>query len=137
MLQDELYLLLHSVRGRDSSVDIVTGLGTGPSVVLIALGAKELSLLQTRSGSLCSPHSPLFIWYRGSFPGSERTGFEVDHSFPSSSEVENEWSYTSTPCMRLHGMHRNNTLSPSVTRRNTIGSSSMSSHFTSQNNIPE
>jgi len=29
---------------------------------------------------------------------------EVDHSPPSSSEVKNAWSYTSTPPIRLHGV---------------------------------
>jgi len=33
---------------------------------------------------------------RGSFPGNEATGREADHSPPSSAEVKNAWSYTST-----------------------------------------
>jgi len=39
---------------------------------------------------------------RGSFPGGKAAGGrEADHSPPSSAEV-NEWSYTSTPPIRLH-----------------------------------
>jgi hypothetical protein len=34
---------------------------------------------------------------RGSFPGLKRPGREADHSPPSSAEVKNAWSYTSTP----------------------------------------
>ena len=29
---------------------------------------------------------------------------EVNYIFPSSSEVKNDWSYTSAPLMRLHGV---------------------------------
>jgi hypothetical protein len=31
------------------------------------------------------------------FPGEKRLELEVDRSPPSNKEVENEWSYTSTP----------------------------------------
>jgi len=34
----------------------------------------------------------------------KRPGNKADHSPPPSSEVNNEWSYTSTPPLRLHGM---------------------------------
>ena len=33
-----------------------------------------------------------------------RAGIAVNHSPPSSAEVKNEWSYTSAPPVRLHGM---------------------------------
>jgi hypothetical protein len=41
---------------------------------------------------------------RGSFLGIKRRGVEADHSPPSSVEVKNAWSYTSTPPIRLHGV---------------------------------
>jgi hypothetical protein len=34
---------------------------------------------------------------RGSFPGGKRPWREADYSPPSSAEVKNAWSYTSTP----------------------------------------
>jgi hypothetical protein len=37
-------------------------------------------------------------------PGVKRPGREVDHSPPSSAEIKNEWSYTSFPSLRRHGM---------------------------------
>jgi hypothetical protein len=37
-------------------------------------------------------------------PGLKRLEREADHSPPSSSEVKNAWSYTSTPSIRLHGV---------------------------------
>jgi hypothetical protein len=36
--------------------------------------------------------------------GSYRQGREADHSPPSSAEVKNAWSYTSTPPIFLHGV---------------------------------
>jgi hypothetical protein len=36
--------------------------------------------------------------------GVKRPGREANHSPPSSVEVKNEWSYTSTPSIRLHGV---------------------------------
>jgi hypothetical protein len=36
--------------------------------------------------------------------GIKRPGCEADHSSPSSAEVKNAWSYTSTPPVRLHGV---------------------------------
>ena len=44
----------------------------------------------------------VFSDYQGSFPRVKRPGPESDHSFPSSTEVQNEWSDTSTPSIRLH-----------------------------------
>jgi len=37
-------------------------------------------------------------------PGVKWPGREADHSLPSSAEVNNERSYTSTPAIRLHGV---------------------------------
>ena len=34
------------------------------------------------------------------------TGVQVDHLPPSSAEVKIEWSYTSAPPVRLHGVYR-------------------------------
>jgi hypothetical protein len=36
--------------------------------------------------------------------GIKWPGCEADHSPPSSAEVKNAWSYTSTPPVHLHGM---------------------------------
>jgi hypothetical protein len=42
--------------------------------------------------------------YRDPSPGVNRQGREVHHSPPSTAEVKNEWSYTSTPPVYLHGL---------------------------------
>jgi hypothetical protein len=43
-------------------------------------------------------HPASIQWVLGAIsPGVKRPGREADHSHPSSSEVRNAWSYTSTP----------------------------------------
>jgi hypothetical protein len=46
---------------------------------------------------MCGPPSHFLNCYRGSDPKVKRPGRAVDHSFPTSAEFWNEWSYTSTP----------------------------------------
>jgi hypothetical protein len=41
---------------------------------------------------------------RDFFPGGKAPGREADHSPPSSVEVKNAWSHTSTLPMRLHSV---------------------------------
>jgi hypothetical protein len=52
------------------------------------------------------PDSVLFHEYRGSFPVMNRPGRDVDPSPKSSVQVKNEWSHTTTPPTRLHGVDR-------------------------------
>jgi hypothetical protein len=39
-------------------------------------------------------------------PEVKRRGCDVDHSPPQRAEVENEWSFSSTPILCLHGVGR-------------------------------
>jgi len=66
------------------------------------------------------PLSLLYSEYRSSYLGVKRPRREVGHSFSSSVEVKNEWSYTTVPpCMCLHAPHRVNSIfSTSFSRRN-------------------
>jgi hypothetical protein len=51
------------------------------------------------------PTQPPIQWVPGALSlGVKRPGREADHSPPSSAEVKNAWSYTSTPPIRLHGV---------------------------------
>ena len=88
----------------DSSVSVVkcwtiwgSNSGTG----------KRLSSAK-RTDRLCEPSCLVFDGYKVYFPGVKRPGRETDHLPTSSSEVKNEWSYTSTPPICLHGVDRHN-----------------------------
>jgi hypothetical protein len=57
------------------------------------------------SRTALGPTQPHTQWIPGALSlGVKRQGREVDHSPPSSTEVKNEWSYTSTPPTPLHGV---------------------------------
>jgi len=61
------------------------------------------------------PSNPLFSGYLGSFPRVKQLGHAVDHKSPSSAKVKNEWNYTTSACVCLPGIDRNNfTLLPFV-----------------------
>jgi hypothetical protein len=50
-------------------------------------------------------HSASYSMGTGSItPGVNRPELKADHSPPSSSEVKNKWSYTSTPPVGLNGV---------------------------------
>jgi hypothetical protein len=72
--------------------------------VRLPAGAGNFSLghsFQTGSGA----HPASYPTDTGrSFPGVKRPGREADHSLPSSAEVKNAWSYTSTPPIHLHSV---------------------------------
>ena len=53
----------------------------------------------------------LFDGYHGSSGlsgGGKATGRKINHSAPSSAEIENEWSYTFSPSVVLHGVDSEN-----------------------------
>ena len=69
---------------------------------------KDFCVPQTvHTSSGVHPVSPM---YRGSCPGLQQPGREVDHSRSSSAEIKNKWSYTSTPSIGLSSIRRTRTL---------------------------
>jgi hypothetical protein len=105
------------VKSRDSSVGIALGYGLDDRVLGFDFGlGLGIFLFTTASRTVLRPIEPPIQWVPGAFPlGVRRPGRETDHSLPSSAEVKNAWSYTSTPPIRLHGVglvkHRNNFMS--------------------------
>jgi hypothetical protein len=87
------------VKGRDGSIGIALGYGLDDrcSRVRFSAGAGNFFLHhRVQNGSGAHPASyPMGT--RGSSPRVKRPGCEADHSPPSSAEVKNAWSYTSTP----------------------------------------
>jgi hypothetical protein len=62
-------------------------------------------LFNTVSRPALGPTQPTIQWVPGILSlGVKRPGREADHSPPSSAEIKNEWSYTSTPPTCLHGV---------------------------------
>ena len=70
--------------------------------------ARGFSLAQNRPDRLWGAPSLLLSGHPGSFQGVKRMGRDVNPSPPSSAEVKNEWSYTSTAPTGLHGVERSN-----------------------------
>jgi hypothetical protein len=59
---------------------------------------KCIFLFTTGSRTALGPTQPPIQWVRGALSlGIKRPGCEADHSPPSSAEIKNAWSYTSTP----------------------------------------
>jgi hypothetical protein len=90
----------------DSSVGIALGYGLDDrgSRVRFPAGAGNFSLHHSvQNGSGAHPASYPMGTSALSL-GVKRAGREADHSPPSSAEVKNAWSYTSTPPIRLHGV---------------------------------
>ena len=50
----------------------------------------------------------LSLWGQPSLLPNEQPGNEADNPAPSNAQVKKEWSYTSTPCICLHGMEGDN-----------------------------
>jgi hypothetical protein len=62
-------------------------------------------VLTTVSRPALGPAHPPIRWVPGTLSlGVKWPGLEADHSHPSSAEVKNVWSYTSTSPIHLHGM---------------------------------
>ena len=69
---------------------------------------QRFSLLENNRDRLWSLPGLTSSAYMCSFPWAKRPGREIDHSHPSSAEVKNEWSCTSSPPVCLRGMDRDN-----------------------------
>ena len=91
---------------RDSSVSIVSRLRAARTRGLILGKGKESYSSPERTDSLCSSPSLLYKGYLKFFLGVRRSKCEVNHQSPSSAKVKKEWSYTYTPPMCIHDVHR-------------------------------
>jgi hypothetical protein len=69
---------------------------------------QEIFLFSKLSRPAMGQPSLPFNANRGSFPGVKRLGCEVNHSSPSSAEVNNECSYISTALICHHGIEMEN-----------------------------
>jgi hypothetical protein len=97
--------IVTNTKTRRIVVGIATDLLAGRSGVRIPAGQGIFSSRKPLTGSRSHTFS-YSIGVGGSFPEVKRPGSEVDCSPPSSNEVKNEWSYTSTAPICVHGMNR-------------------------------
>ena len=65
-------------------------------------------MLSKMSTLALEPTQPPIQWAPCFFPRDKRADLHVDHSSPTSPEVKNEWSYTSSSPTCLHGVDRGN-----------------------------
>jgi hypothetical protein len=91
-------------KSRDSSVGIGLGLRAERSEFNSQEGLENF-LFATASRPVVRPTQPPILLVPGALSlGIKRLGREADHSSPSSAEVKNAWSYTSTHAIRFHGV---------------------------------
>jgi hypothetical protein len=71
---------------------------------------REISSSPKRSEQVWGPHSCLLKGYRCPFPGggggAKGRAREINQSPPSSADDKNQWNYTSSPLICLHGEDR-------------------------------
>jgi hypothetical protein len=97
------------LRSRGSSVSIVTELRTGRLWFYPRYGQGYFTLrYHVQTGSAANPAHHMIT--RALSPGVDRSGYEAEHSLPSSAEVKNAWSFTSISsyvlmawCLIKHG----------------------------------
>jgi hypothetical protein len=74
---------------------------TGRTIGVLGFDSRRglgIFLFATVSRQALGPTQPAIQWVPGALSlGVKRPGYEPDHTPPSSAEVKNEWSYTSTP----------------------------------------
>ena len=88
-------------------ISTATVLSTGRSGFRISVEPRDFFLYSKMSGQVPGLTQPLH-GYKDSFPGAKWLECEDNHWPPSNAEVRNDWSYTSTPPVGLHGMDREN-----------------------------
>ena len=84
-----MYVHIHGSRSSDVGIDTATRLWAGRYGVRLSLILND----QTGHGG---PPRLQFNGYWHYFPGIKRSGREGNHSPPSTAQIKNEWSYTST-----------------------------------------
>jgi hypothetical protein len=101
--QEALMMHLCKIWSRGGSVSIMTEVRAGRSGFHSWNGCRGFLLFADTSTPALEPSQPPVQWIQENLsPGIKRPVCEADKSPPSSTEVKNAWSYTSTP-LCLHG----------------------------------
>jgi hypothetical protein len=104
MFHNSAKFLSYLLKSRDSSVGIATRLLAGLSGFYgsISGGGREFFLSLPRPDH-SGAHLTSYPMGTGVSLGVKRPGRETDYSPPSTAEIKNAWSYTSTP-IRIRGV---------------------------------
>jgi hypothetical protein len=86
---------------RDDVFGVTTRLRTGLSGARFPAGVRDFSLFQNHRHAACCSVGTVALPR-----GKSGWGVMFDHSCPSSAEIRNEWSYASSPSIRLHGVDK-------------------------------
>jgi hypothetical protein len=93
--------------GQGGVMSIATVLRLGQRRIRPSTGREKRVFPSPEDGS--GAHSAFYSMGTGdSFLGVKRLGRESGHSSPSSADVQNDWSYTSSLSIYLHGVYRDN-----------------------------
>jgi hypothetical protein len=100
-------IIIIIIKSRDSSVGVATRLW-GWTIGVLGFDSRRglgIFLFTAPSRTALVPTQPPIQWVPGTLSlRVKRASREADHSLPSSAEVKNAWSYTSTLPIRLHGV---------------------------------
>jgi len=83
--------------------------GVGWTIQGLNPNGQEIFLFSKISRPPLGPTQPSVLWTQGFLPGGGIVAsHEVNHQLPHSTNIKNEWSYTSTPPNCLHDVDREN-----------------------------
>jgi hypothetical protein len=99
------YIMISQIKSRDSSVGIALDYELDGVLEFNSRRGLGIFLFTTASRMALGPTQPPIQWVLGAISlGVKQPVREADHSPPSSAEVKNAWSYTSTPLIRIRGV---------------------------------
>jgi hypothetical protein len=103
----DLLLVIYSLTHSIDSDSLVGRWATEWTIGVLEFDSRRglgIFLFTTASRQVLGPTQPPIQWELGALSlGVKRSGREADYSPPSSAEIKNACSYTSTPPVRLHG----------------------------------
>jgi hypothetical protein len=108
--QNPIFCVYNSMLTSATCLSVPGVVGKGKFALSLIRGSRPSRVWKFSSSPPCSdrlwsPPQPPIQWVPGAlFLEVKRPKRDADHSPPSSAEVKNKWSYTSTPPVRLHGV---------------------------------
>jgi hypothetical protein len=103
-----VYIYIHTPKTRVAIAQSVWRWATAWTIGILGFDSQRglgIFLFTTTSRTVLGPTQPPIQWVPGVLSlGVKWRWREADHCPSSSAEVKNDWSYTCTPSIRLHGV---------------------------------